>query len=108
LEWTPSRLINWAKQAGSSTAELVETIMATRPHPEQGFRSCMGIISLGKKYSPERLELAARRALHIKAYSYKSVKSILENGLDRIPLKPQQQRLPLVEHDNIRGQHYYQ
>ena len=108
LEWTPSRLINWAKQTGSCTAELVETIMATRPHPEQGFRSCMGIISLGKKYSPERLELAARRALHIKAYSYKSVKSILENGLDRIPLKPQQQRLPLVEHDNIRGQHYYQ
>lgn len=108
LEWTPLRIVNWAKQTGPSTAELVGTIMATRPHPEQGFRSCIGIISLGKKYTPERLENAARRALRIQACSYKSVKSILERGLDRMPIKEQtQQALPMVEHDNIRGHHYY-
>jgi hypothetical protein len=80
--------------------------MSTKMHPEQGFRSCMGILSLGKKYSAERLEAASKRALAIKACSYKSVKSILQNNLDKIAL-PQKEVTVVIEHDNIRGEQYF-
>jgi len=105
--WTPSRLINWAEKTGPATAKLVETIMATKPHPQQGFRSCLGIMSLGKKYSNERLEAAAKRALFIKSYAYRSVRSILESGLDKVTTE-QKEVIPAIEHDNIRGEQYFQ
>ena len=82
LEWTPSRIVRWAEKTGPSTAELVKEIMERRPHPEQGFRSCLGIMRLGRHYGRERLEAACTRALVLKAYSYKSVESILKNKLD--------------------------
>jgi transposase len=107
LQWTPSRIISWAEKAGPCTAKLVETIMSARPHPEQGFRSCLGIMSLGRKYSAERLEVASKRALAIRACSYKSVKSILKNNLDKIPLPDQKEVIPITEHDNIRGEQYF-
>ncbi len=107
LEWTPSRIIAWAERTGPSTAKLVETIMSTKPHPEQGFRSCLGILSLGKKYSAERLEAASKRALHIRAHSYKSVKSILQSNLDRVALPGQKEVSAVIEHENIRGQQYF-
>lgn len=108
LEWTPSRIVIWAENTGDSTAALVAAIMERRTHPEQGFRSCLGIMRLGKDYGDERLESACERALSINALSYKSVKSILSRGLDRQPLpeKPQQQGLP-INHHNIRGSGYY-
>lgn len=105
-DWTPSRIIHWAEQTGSATAKLVETILSTRPHPEQGFRSCLGILRLGKQYSAERLEAAATRAVLIRAYSYRSVKSILETGFDRAPLVEQKEVAPIY-HDNIRGKEYF-
>jgi len=71
-EWTPARLISWAEKTGPSTATLIETIMTTRPHPQQGFRSCLGIMGLGKKYTNERLEAAAQRALLIRSYSFRA------------------------------------
>ena len=83
-------------------------ILENRPHPEQGFRSCLGIMRLANQYSPERLETACTRALTIKTYSYKSVESILKNGLDQQPLlfdAPDHQ--PPAQHSNIRGKHYY-
>jgi transposase len=111
LEWTPSRIIVWAEATGPNTAQLVDDIMKSRPHPEQGYRACLGILRLEKQYGKERLEAAARRAVAIKAYSYKSIVSILKTGLDQMPL-------PLVEpgkevslprnHRNIRGTRYYQ
>lgn len=107
LEWTPSRIITWAERTGPATAKLVETIMATKPHPEQGFRSCLGILSLGRKYSTERLEAASKRALHIKACSYKSVKSILMTNLDRVALPGQKEVIVTTEHENIRGERYF-
>lgn len=107
LEWTPSRIIRWAEKTGPATAKLVETIMSTKPHPEQGFRSCLGIMSLGKKYSNERLEAAANRALRIKGYSYKSVKSILKLNLDKVVVTEQKEVIADIEHDNIRGEQYY-
>jgi len=106
LEWTPSRIIHWAEQTGPATAKIVETILSTRPHPEQGFRSCLGIMRLGKKYTFERLESAATRALRIRGYSYRSIESILKTGLDRIPMDERKEVSP-VYHDNIRGKEYF-
>jgi transposase len=107
LEWTPSRIIHWAEQTGPATAKIVETILSTRPHPEQGFRSCLGILRLGKKYSQERLEAAATRAVHLRAFSYKSIKSIIETGFDRMPITEKKEVIPAVYHDNIRGKEYF-
>jgi len=108
LEWTPSRIIRWAFTIGEGTAHLVELIMNSRKHPQQGYRSCMGIMRLGKQYSPQRLEKACQRAVAIGGYSYKSVRSILEKGLDKLPLPSSDpiQSSP-IHHDNIRGMKYY-
>jgi transposase len=106
-EWTPERLVSWAKETGPETAQLVAEIMASRPHPQQGFRSCLGLLGLGKVYGSCRLEAACRRALLIRGLSYKSVKSILVAGLDQEPLPaPKPRQLSLV-HKNIRGPEYY-
>lgn len=107
LEWTPSRLISWARKVGDSTATVVETVLESRPHPEQGYRSCLGILRLSKHYGKERLDAACRRALEINALSYKSIKSILENGLDRQRVRPRRSVQPPL-HGNIRGNGYYQ
>ena len=69
-EWTPQRLILWAAKTGEATAQVVETILASRPHPQQGFRACLGIMRLGKRYGEGRLEAACRRAIRIGACSY--------------------------------------
>jgi len=106
LEWTPSRIVNWAEKTGPSTASLVREIMEQRPHPEQGFRSCLGIIRLGRRYGQERLEAACARALALRAYSYKNVESILKNNLDGKEL-PETASGKCVIHGNIRGNGYY-
>lgn len=106
LQWSPARLIDWAKQKGPATAELIESILRSRPHPEQGFRSCLGILKLESRYGTERLEAACRRALDIHALSYKSVKSILSAGLDRRPRR-EGISVPLSLHENVRGSGYY-
>ena len=112
LEWTPSRLVRWAGQIGPQTQKLVACILENRPHPEPRCKrgSCLGVLRLGKRYSPERLEMACARALAFKAYSYKNVESILKNGLDQQPLvsASPQTRLPLLDHENLRGKQYYQ
>ena len=83
LEWTPGRLVEWARKTGPQCAKLVEQILTDKPHPEMGFRSCLGIIRLGKGVGPQRLEAACARALRFGTCSYQSIKSILEKGLDR-------------------------
>ena len=107
VEWTPQRLIQWAATSGAATSRVVETILESRPHPQQGFRSCLGIMRLGKRYGAERLEAACRRALKIGACSYKSIESILKQGLDQTPLPTQTKAKPPVDPDNIRGPKYY-
>jgi hypothetical protein len=84
--------------------------LESHPHPEWGFRSCLGIIRLGKQHGDERLEAACRRACYFGSYSYKSIESILQNQLDREPLpKPSTQaQMTPVQHANIRGASYYQ
>jgi transposase len=107
LEWTPSRLINWAATVGPATAEVVRTILESKPHPEAGYRACLGILSLAKTYSALRLESASRRALLLRVYSYQSLKSILKRSLDQQPLLELESDPPGPHHDNIRGPHYY-
>lgn len=106
LKWNPSRIIRWARTTGKHTAEVVESIMASRRHPEQGYRSRMGIMRLGKRYSPERLEAACGRALSIGALSYRSIQSILEKGLDLCPASNPTPNTA-INHENIRGRGYF-
>jgi len=105
-EWTPERFISWAAKIGPETVRVIENVLSRRTFPEQGFRSCMGILSLGKRYSNERLEAACERALFIKGVNYKSIKSILESNLDKKPLLRNQETTP-IDHENIRGTEYY-
>jgi transposase len=107
LEWTPGRIIRWAQRSGPATATLVEGILNSRPHPEQGFRSCLGILRLGRRYGGERLESACQRALALHAFSYRSVESILKNGLDQQPLPTPAPTIADRQHDNLRGPAYY-
>ena len=105
-DFSPSRFIRWAEKTGPHTARLVQTIIDSRTHPEQAYRSCLGILRLEKHYPKERLENAAARALRFSNLSLKAVRKILENGLDRLEDKDSSATvLPL--HDNIRGGHYY-
>jgi transposase len=107
-EWTPSRLISWAGKTGPAAAYLVKRIMEDRPHPEQGYRACLGIMRLGRMHGLDRLEVACLRAAHLKSFSYKTVQNILASGMDRVPLdeKTTEQRLT-PRHNNIRGADYY-
>jgi transposase len=108
LEWTPSRMVDWARSIGPNTARLIERILESQPHPEGGYRGCLGIIRLAKKYSNERTEAAAARALLTGACRYKNIENILRNSLDREPLvlPPQSSPTPPA-HDNIRGAGYF-
>jgi transposase len=108
LEWTPSRILAWAARTGPKTEALVACILESRRHPEQGFRSSLGILRLGKRYSPERLEAACTRALECRALSYRSVESILKTGLDRqASATDAPSSAPALIHPNIRGKEYY-
>jgi transposase len=107
LEWTPSRMVHWAETIGPNTARLFERIMNDWPHPEMGYRGCLGIIRLAGKYSAQRVEAAAERALLTGACRYKSVESILKNSLDQVPpSSPPPATTP--PHDNIRGSEYFE
>jgi transposase len=105
--WTPQRLVTWAQKTGPATAELIGRILTSRRHPQQGFRSCLGILRLGKTHGAERLEAACRRALHIGAASYKSIDSILKHKLDQKPLPEKKPDQLIILHDNLRGSDYY-
>jgi hypothetical protein len=99
--------VSWAKKTGPATAELVQKIIDSRTHPEQAYRSCLGILRLEKHYSPQRLENAALRALKFGALSFKALRNILENGLDRLEDNDKSAELALPDHENIRGSGYY-
>jgi hypothetical protein len=108
LQWTPAKLISWGERIGAATAGVVRWQMEHRAHPEQGYRSCLGLMRLAREYGDERLEAACARAQSIRAPHYRSVKSILACGLDR-----QDSSLlggtaaPMPAHDNVRGPGYY-
>ncbi len=105
-EWSPDRFLRWAEKIGPHTAQLVEAVLASRRHPQQAYRSCLGILHLSKRYTDERLEAACRRAFPAGIRSYKGIKNILDTKLDQ--LQPEEPTTAaLTTHANIRGQSYY-
>lgn len=106
-EWTPQRLITWGEHIGAACAAVVRWQMEHRPHPEQGYRACLGLMRLARQYGAERLEAACVRAQSIRSPTYRSIKSILASGLDRQKslAEPSQAEMPL--HENVRGPGYY-
>ena len=110
-QWSPGRFMNWANDIGPATFAIVEHLLKNRPHPEHGYRSCLGLLNLHKRYGPQRLDAACQRALDIDSPTRKSVLSILKQGLDQVPIEgttPEQEPLPFTaEHDNVRGPTYY-
>jgi transposase len=107
LEWTPSRIIAWGKSIGPNTGAVLEEILRRRQHPEQGFRSCLGVIRLRERYPTERLERACARALKYGTLNRRSIDAILRNNLDSDPDEPEAPQLALPLHGNLRGSGYY-
>lgn len=109
-EWSPARLLRWAHNIGAATHAVVTHILESKPHPQHGYRACLGLLALARKYGDKRLEAACARAVHIGAKSRKSVASILQSGLDQQPL-PQpslwEETAQLPAHENVRGQKYF-
>jgi len=108
LEWTPGRLVAWGEQTGPATGALMAAILVSRPHPEQGFRSCLGILRLGRRHGEARLEAACARALAAGATSYRSVDSILRAGLERAPMPEPPPVRATRTHANVRGPAAYE
>jgi transposase len=114
-EWTPARMMKEAARIGPATVALFDAIMNAKPHPEQGFRSCLGILRLEKSYGPARIEAAAKRGNDIGTTTCGSITSILQHGLDRaylhpdpgMPAKPASPDVGPIHHENIRGRGYY-
>jgi transposase len=108
LEWTPSRLIHWGTSIGPDAGQAVQHILEHQPHPEQGYRSCLGLLRLARRYGGDRLNAACARALTSGTVRYRSVKSILEHGLDRVDARTAQTALALPPaHAHVRGALYY-
>ena len=106
-EWTPSRFLHWAGEVGPMTQTLVQAILEERPHPEMGYRSCLGILRLARKYGADRLEKACTRAVRVRARSYRHVATMLEKGLESAPLPSADAAAPPIAHENLRGRDYY-
>lgn len=107
IEWSPAMILDWAHSVGPLTESFFKILMERSDHLEIAYKACKGIIGLGKIYENSRIENACERALYFGAVGYKSIKSILENGLDKIETYVEQKDLG-CEHENIRGKNYYQ
>ena len=105
-EWTPDRFISWAEKIDVAVKEFIIRILDKKQHPEQAYKSCIGVLSLEKKVGKERLINACKRALEYNIHNYKIVQNILERGLDQIE-KENELEKALPEHNNIRGKNYY-
>lgn len=109
LDWSPSRLVAWGRSVGAPTAAFVEALLARWPHPEQGYRSCLGLLALARRYPPERVNAACARAHAAGTIAYRSVKSILAQQLDRLPAEDGTPVRPLpTHHAHVRGPAYYE
>jgi transposase len=106
-EWTPQRFINWASSISEDVKQLIINILEKKQHPEQAYKSCMGVLSLEKKVGKERLINACKRALEFNIHNYKIVQNILERGLDQVN-NESENNPSMPEHQNIRGKKYYQ
>jgi transposase len=106
LEWSPERLTRWTQKIGPHTTQLFQVLLDSRQHPQQAYRSCLGLLRLGSRFGEERLEAACRRALAAGIHSYKGVKNILDAKLDQVEPEEPSALVPQT-HENVRGQTYY-
>ena len=106
LEWTPAKLVAWGQGVGVSTAAVVTWQLERRAHPEQGYRACLGLLALARRYTPVRLEAACTRAMAIRAPTLRSVTNILKCGLDSQRALRTDAANPVIEHANVRGPGY--
>ena len=106
-DWSPERFIKWAEKKGSSTRQVISVVLQKHHHPEQSYRSCLGILRLAKTYSDTRLEAACKRALLLGTCRYKSIESILKHGLDSQPVEVEEVSELPQQHENVRGSTYY-
>ena len=105
-EWSPERFIRWAKSIGDNVEEIIKLVIRSRKHPEQAFKTCMGILNLVKEHEPDRLDMACERALDFGFYSYKRIKNILDSGLEKDLLTEPKEHC-ITSHENLRGSGYY-
>ena len=105
-DWNPEKFLSWASGIGEETRAVIEKILQSKSHPEQGYKSCVGILSFAKKVGTLRLNNACARAIYYRSYNYMSIKNILDKALDKEQLTDPPYVIPL--HDNIRGEEYYQ
>ena len=109
-EWSPEKFINWGRAIGPQTGELIIRVLASKAHPEQAYKSCLGILSMARKpnIGKQRLELACKRALAFGHHDYSMIKRILKNGIEGLDLQPKsEQNYQLPDHENIRGTEYF-
>jgi transposase len=109
-EWTPERIASWTSKTGANTEKFVEGIMNSRGHPQQGFRSCMGVLRLARVYGHQRLEAGCARAIALGIYGFKSLESIFKNSLDQAPLpntSTLNEKIMPDAHENVRGKEYF-
>ena len=107
MEWTPGRFLNWATDIGTGTTRFVKHLLECKPHPEQGYRSCLGLLNLSKRYGAIRLEKACERAWQLGARTRRSVDSMLTHNLENLPLPDEKIKSPPIHHENLRGKRNY-
>jgi len=107
VKFTPSRFLEWAAKIGAATQQVVEHILTRRQHPEQGYRACLGVLRFADSVGRDRLEAACLRALAYGAPRYRTVRTILEKGQDRLPLPQAESQNQLPHHENIRGPEFF-
>lgn len=106
-DWSPERFMSWAEKIGSATRQVITAVLQEPRHPEQGYRSCLGILRLAKTYTDIRLEAACKRALLLGTCRYKSIESILKHGLDSKSIVAEEESALPQQHENVRGSEYY-
>ena len=107
MQWTPGRLLNWSQSIGPHTLQLTKQIFEKKEHPEQAYRSCLGLLNLVKSFGEARLEAACQRAIYYGPPTRRSVKEILSKNLDKIPIEDNQPETIISNHENIRGPSYF-
>jgi transposase len=106
-DWTPQRLVHWGRSIGPHTGAFVSTMLERHRHPEHGYRGCLGLLSLARRYGRERLEVACGIALALNAVYYRHVREILARGRDRLDASVAAPAWTSPAHDNVRGPGYY-
>jgi transposase len=110
-DWNPERFLSWAKSIGDDTERMIDIILSSKKHPEQVYKTCLGILNSAKKYSNERLNKACKMAIYYECYSYRRIKNMLVNNVDRsyrdVDHQPDLFTTTPVIHENVRGTQYY-